>query len=74
MGYDVMLVCGLILGLFCIPAMLAAWAESQPLFIRGAFFLIAIAMVGWPVIQSPAEYGPKNWVDLSLNVAARIIP
>lgn len=74
MGYDVMLVSGLVLGIFCIPALLAAWAESQPLFLRAAFLLIAVAMIGWPVIHSPAEYGPKNWVDHSLNVAARIIP
>ena len=74
MSLDTMLVVGLILIIFCIPALLAAWSESRPLYFRAGALLVALGMVAWPVIRSPEAFAPANWIEISLTVVARIIP
>lgn len=74
MGLDTMLVVGFVLVLFGVPAVMAAWAESRPLYFRLAVLALAIGFIAWPTLRAPNEYGPQNWVDVSLTVAARIIP
>lgn len=74
MGLDTMLVVGFILVLLSIPAILAAWAESRPLYFRVSVMVLALALIAWPSLRFPTEYGPANWVEVSLTVAARIIP
>lgn len=74
MSLETMLVVGLILCLFCVPAILAAWSESRPLYFRLGVFVVALGLIGWPYLQSPAEYGPENWFEIALTVVAPIIP
>ena len=74
MGLDTMLVVGFVLVLFSIPAVMASWAEGRPLVFRVAVLVIALGFIAWPSLRSPEEFGPKNWVNVSLTVAARIIP
>lgn len=74
MDLDTMLVVGLVLTLFSVPALMAAWAESRPLYFRAGVLVVAIGLVAWPYVRSPDEYSPENWMDISLTVAARIIP
>jgi len=69
-----MLVVGLILVLFSVPAILAAWSESRPMYIRLGVFVIALGLIGWPYIQSPERFAPPNWFDIALSVVAPIIP
>ena len=74
MGLDTLLVAGFILTILSIPALLAAWADSRPLYFRLGFLGLALACIAYPYIQSPQDYGPQNWVEISVTVAARIIP
>ncbi|MDG1739523.1 MAG: hypothetical protein P8L68_01295 [Paracoccaceae bacterium] len=74
MDLDTMLVVGFVLGLFSIPAILAAWSENRPLYFRLSVLALALGFIAWPTLRFPAEYGPSNWVEVSLTVAARIIP
>jgi len=74
MGLDTMLVVGFILVLFCVPAIMASWAEGRPLYFRVGVFVVALGFIAWPTLYAPDKYGPQQWVEVSLTVAARIIP
>ena len=74
MGLDTMLVVGFVLVLFSIPAVMASWAEGRPLLFRVIVLAVALALIAWPSLRAPEDYGPQKWVDVSLTVVARIIP
>ena len=74
MSLETMLVVGLILCLFSMPAILAAWSESRPLYFRLGVLAVGIGLIAWPYLRSPVEFAPENWFEIALTVVAPIIP
>ena len=74
MSLETMLVMGLVLLLFTVPAVLAAFSESRPLYVRLAVLLIAVGLIVWPYLRDPQHFAPQNWFEIALTVVAPIIP
>ena len=74
MSLETMLVVGLVLILFSVPAILAAWSEGRPLYFRLGVLVVALGLIGWPYLQSPEKFAPQNWFEIALTVIAPIIP
>ena len=74
MNLDYILVGGLILGVFSIPAMLAAWADGRPFLPRLGVFVLGVLMVEFCYFSDPSNYAPSEWMDAAMRVAASIMP
>lgn len=73
MATDYLITIGLIVGLFSIPAMLAAYADSRfPRHAMGAFILSA-AIIAVALIQNPARYSVADLPNVVIRVIADII-
>ncbi len=73
MATDYLITVGLIVGLFSIPAMLAAYADSRfPRNAMGAFILSA-AVITVAIILNPARYSVADLPNVVIRVIADII-
>ena len=74
MNMDYALIGGMVLVLFSIPAVLAAWADGQRLYIRMAVLALGLLLIEWAYISDTDHYAPRNWPNILAQGAARIIP
>lgn len=56
MDTDLILVIGVVLAAFSVPAMLNAYSESRPLLIAASMVLAAASAVVFAISQSPGEF------------------
>jgi len=74
MNLDYILVGGLVLGVFSIPAMLAAWADGRPFLPRLGVLVLGVLMVEFCYFSDPSTYVSAEWMDAAMRVAASIMP
>ncbi|WP_294226746.1 hypothetical protein [uncultured Shimia sp.] len=73
MATDYLITIGLVVGLFSIPAMLAAHADSRvPRTAMGAFILSAAVIAG-AILLDPARYSVADLPNVVIRVIADII-
>jgi hypothetical protein len=73
MATDYLITIGLVVGLFSIPAMLAAYADNRmPRTAMGAFGLSA-AVIAMTIILNPARYSVADLPIVMIRVIADII-
>ena len=73
MATDYLITIGLIVGLFAIPAMLAAYADDR--FPRGpmAAFVLSAAVISIAIILNPARYSVAELPNVVIRVIADIL-
>jgi ABC-type transport system involved in cytochrome c biogenesis permease subunit len=73
MATDYLITAGLIVGLFSVPAMLAAYADSR--FPRNAMaaFILSAAVITVAIILNPARYSAADLPNVVIRVIGDII-
>ena len=70
---DYLLTSGLVLGLFSIPAMLAAYADLRRPRASMAAFILAVAIIVFAYVQHPGGYTLEDVPNVVVRVIAEII-
>lgn len=70
---DYLLTAGLIVGLFSIPAMLSAYADSRPPRTSMAAFILSCATMAFAYSQQPGGYALADVPNVVVRVIAEII-
>mgnify|MGYP000598545871 CR=1 FL=1 len=70
---DYLLTSGLVLGLFSIPAMLAAYADLRTPRASMASFILAVAIMVFAYVQQPGGYTLADVPNVVVRVIAEII-
>ncbi|MCW9043082.1 MAG: hypothetical protein OQK05_07045 [Pseudopelagicola sp.] len=70
---DYLLTSGLVLGLFSIPAMLAAYADMRTPRASMASFILAVAIMVFAYVRHPGGYVLSDVPNVVVSVIAEII-
>ena len=74
MGSDLILVLGLVIGAFSIPAVVSAHSDGRSPRAAILVILLAAAMVAYAVITHPGGYRLDEIPDVFFGVVGRFIP
>lgn len=74
MDSDLILIIGLVLGLLCIPAAMAAYSENRPPRAPLITLIIAAAMVIFALQSKPGGYAVSDIPEVFFSVVARYLP
>ena len=70
---DLWLVIGGVLGVLCIPALMAAWSEGEPPRATAIVVLIAGGMIAYAVMNKPNGYSIEGLPDVVTGVIGRYL-
>ncbi|MEQ9694478.1 hypothetical protein [Shimia sp. SDUM112013] len=73
MNTDYLLTIGLLIGVFSVPAMLAAYADLRPPRMSMAAFILAIAITAFAYANHPGGYDLADIPNVVVSVIADII-
>ncbi|TDK42373.1 hypothetical protein [Antarcticimicrobium luteum] len=74
MDPDLILVLGLMLIVFAIPAAISAYSDNRPPVAPAATLLIAAGMILFAHIRHPVGYAPRDVADVFFTVIGRYMP
>lgn len=74
MDPDLILIIGLVLGVFSIPAILSAFSEGRAPRVAALTIIIAGGMILWAISKSPTGYAISEIPVIFVEVVARYLP
>lgn len=74
MDTDLVLILGLLLIVFAIPAAMSAYSDSRLPVAPAATLLIAAGMIAFAHISHPGGYAPREVPDVFFTVVGRYLP
>jgi len=70
---DVLLVGGLLIAAFAIPAAFSAFSESRPPRAAAVALALGAVLIAWAVLQRPGGYAPDQIPAAFARVVARLL-
>ena len=74
MDTDLILILGLLLIVFAIPAVMSAYSDSRRPFAPAATLLIAAGMIVFAHVRHPGGYAPREVPEVFFTVIGRYMP